>query len=91
MTDDVDTTQFRVNKRAVRMFMASEGIVTMKQLTGATGLTQLTLRRLLAGEPFTSDTIKKLAKGLKCNPLDLLETEGYPDPHLVAPAFATLN
>lgn len=91
MTDEVDTTQFRVNKRAVRMFMASEGIVTMKDLTARTGLTQLTLRRLLDGKPFASDTIKTLAKGLKCNPLDLLETDGFPDPHLGAPAFASVS
>ena len=66
MTDTEDTTQFKVNAKAVRIFMAAAGIKTMKQLTAKTGLTQLTLRRLLAGEPFASDTIRRLAKGLDC-------------------------
>ena len=80
----------RVNEKAVRVFMANAGIVTMEELGNRTGLTQLTLRRLLAGDPFKSGTIQKLAAALNCNPLDILEANGYPAPHLGAPAIAAM-
>jgi DNA-binding Xre family transcriptional regulator len=47
-----------------------------------------TIVRLFNGEKFTSETVEKIAKALDCNPIDLMVTEGFPDPHLGASAFA---
>ena len=81
----------KVDERKVRVFMADRGIHTIEELAERSGVTSLTIRRLFKGAGFKSDTVQKLADALGCNPLDLLTVEGYPDPHVGAPALASVN
>lgn len=84
--------RFKVNEKAVRVFMAAMGIDTLEKLAEDAGITSMTLRRLFKGDmPFKSSTIESLARVLGCNPLDILIVDGYPDPHLGAPAFAAVS
>lgn len=92
MAEDTDTREFRINEEAVRVLMLRNNIKSIEALAKRAELNSLTVRRLFEGEmAFKSETIKKLAKALNCNPLDLLLVEGFPDPHLGAPAFAVTN
>jgi lambda repressor-like predicted transcriptional regulator len=45
------------------------------------------LRKTLAGESFKSETLAKLAHALGVHPIDLIEAEGFGDPHMDAPAI----
>ena len=92
MTDPTDTQQFRINEEAVRVLMVKNNIKSLEELARTANLNSLTLRRLFEDKmAFKSETIKKLARALNCNPLDILIVEGYPDPHLGAPAVAVVN
>jgi len=77
----------KVSEREVRIRMAETGIYTIEELARRSGVSSTTIRNLFKGRDFKSDTLHKLARTLKCNPIDLLSVEGYPDPHLGAPAF----
>lgn len=78
----------QIDSRAVKVLMATQGITTNEALARMSGFSAETLRRLLNGEEFRSSTLKALASALKCNPLDLLHVEGFPPPHMDAPAIA---
>lgn len=78
----------KVNERTVRVLMADRGIETIRELAERAGVSTVTINRLFAGDEFRSSTLHGLAQALKCNPLDLLTVEGYPDPLRAAPALA---
>lgn len=59
-----------------------------RDLANAADVSEPTITRMKRGETFNSETLGKLARALGCNPIDLLDTKGYPAPHLVAPTFA---
>ena len=80
----------RIDKRRVRYFMNRSEIDTQLELAQKAGLDKYTISRLLDGGTFTSGTVEKLATALRCNPIDLLEADGYPAPHVDAQAFATI-
>lgn len=64
---------------------------TLGQLAVASGIHENTLRRLLRGEVFNSDTLGRLAQALEVAPVDLIEkneTEFVP-PHMDAPALSS--
>lgn len=81
----------QIDSRTVKVLMATQGIATNEELAKISGFSAETLRRLLNGEDFRSSTLRALATALKCNPLDLLRVEGYPPPHMDAPAIATAH
>ena len=49
-----------------------------------------TVYRALRGEEFNSGTVEKIASALRCNPFDILETPGSPDPLLGAQALSSV-
>ena len=81
----------KVDERKVRVFMADRGIYTIEDLAKLSGVSSFTIRKLFKGAGFKSDTVQRLADALGCNPLDLLTVEGYPDPHVGAPALASVS
>lgn len=68
--------------------MADRGIDTKEELAKRAKISSFTLRNLLSGNDFRSSTVKSLADALECNPMDLLQAEGYPSPHVGAPTIA---
>lgn len=93
MMNDKDTMpRLAVDWKKVRIYMALRGINTEGELTKIAGLNRETVVQLKKGEScFESKTVSRLAVALGCNPLDLLRTEGFPDPHMVAPAVGALS
>lgn len=78
----------RVDEKKLRMWMALRGIGTVVSLAERSGVHYTTISSMLKGSGFRSETLDALARALDVNPLDLLDTEDYPAPHMVAPAFA---
>lgn len=64
--------------------------MTIRDLGKVSDIHEQTLYRLMSGATFNSETLGKLAKALDCNPVDLIESDGYTDPHVDAPAMATV-
>jgi DNA-binding Xre family transcriptional regulator len=77
----------RIDEQRVKLLMLVNGIEEQQELAAMAGVTPQTLNRLFKGAAFSSATLDKLAKALNCNPIDLLDTKGYPSPHMGAPAL----
>lgn len=83
----------KINKKVVERLMFDKRMKQV-QLIQRSGISKPTIIRLMNGEPFDSVTLGKLANALECSPVDLIDPEGYPDPHLATqgadrqPAFA---
>lgn len=84
-------SQLTINKRTVKVLMAAKGIDSNEELAKLAGFSGQTMRNLLDGGEFRSSTLKALADALEVNPLDLLEIDGYPAPHMDAPAVASVS
>lgn len=77
----------KIDAFKVRVLMLQNGLKDQQQLARSAGLSNHTVGRVLKGEGFASPTLDKLAKALKCHPIDIIAAEGYADPHMGAPAF----
>jgi len=75
----------KINKRVVERLMFDK---RMKQvdLIEKSGISKPTINRMMNGLPFDSETLGKLAKALDCSPIDLIDPEGFPAPHLATQA-----
>lgn len=71
----------KINRKVVERLMFDK---RMKQveLIKKSGISKPTIIRMLNGAPFDSETLGKLASALECSPVDLIDPEGYPSPHL---------
>lgn len=74
----------RINKGFVRAVLGARNM-SLRDLADASDIGEATLYRIVNGAKFNSTTLEKLADALDCNPVDLLDVSGYPDPHMVAP------
>ena len=63
----------QINKRAVLQAMKKEGIPSMAELSFAMSLDPSHLSKLLRGATFTSKTLGRFAKVLKCKPGSLVK------------------
>lgn len=79
----------RINRRLVNVRMA-ENDWTLGDMAMHSGIHENTLRRLLKGEVFNSDTLARLAQALKITPVDLIEFDEseFGVPHMDAPALS---
>ena len=62
--------------------------IDQKDLAKRSGLSQMTITRLMQGHPFSSESLSKVAKALDCHPIDLIEAKGFASPHVGAPVAA---
>ena len=72
-----------IDRERVDLLMKQVDIGTYADLAKQTGLHKNTLTKILNGSKWHSDTIDKLAIALRCNPIDLISTIGYPSPNWV--------
>lgn len=77
----------RIDERKLKIIMATKEIDTYAALAKKSGLHWTTISKLVSGQGFRSETLDAIANALEVNPLDLLQVEGFPDPHLAAPAI----
>lgn len=73
-----------IDKDRVNLLMKRSGTKTYRELALNAGLHYNTVTRVLNGSIFDSVTADKMAQALKCNPIDLMTAEGFPDPNLAA-------
>ena len=69
----------RLNTKAVKT-KAAERDITMRDLAAAADIGEATMYRITNGAGFNLETLGKLAEALHCNPIDLLDIEGFPPP-----------
>lgn len=67
-----------IDKAKVHELMNRAGISSVAQLARIADVHRNTLDNCLAGENFTSETLRRLSVALKCNPTDLLTYTGSP-------------
>lgn len=72
----------KINKKVVEQLMFDKRMNQTK-LIKASKISKPTIIRLMNGFSFDSETLGKLALALECSPVDLIDPEGYPAPHLV--------
>lgn len=75
----------KINATALKVFLVQRGM-EQKDLAEQSGVSEQTIVRLLKGKAFTSDTLGKLAEALNVNPVDLIQSDGHPDPLVEAQA-----
>lgn len=71
----------RIKKEVVKRLMFEKDM-NQKKLVDISGISKPTLNRLMAGLPFDSMTLGRLATALECNPVDLIDGSEYPAPHM---------
>jgi len=77
----------RVNPKKVKILAALRGIYTNEELAHRAGITQRTLSNIMSGKGARLDTVASLAGALSCHPFDILMADGFPSPHMDAPAI----
>lgn len=75
----------KIDKQKVRLWMLNRRIDTYKELAQKANITEATLHSVLDSNRFTGKTLDAVAQALEVNPMDLLYTEGYPNPLVAAP------
>lgn len=81
----------KINKVMVDMLLAKKQM-KLRDLAKTSNIGEATLYRVVnAGAPFTSDTLAKLASALECNPIDLIDPEGFASPLVGAPAVGNVR
>lgn len=76
----------RIDEERVRALMKENGLHSYQDLAAASGVHANTLTVVLRGGGWSAKTAERLAKALNCNPIDLIVTEGFPEPFLAAQA-----
>lgn len=67
-----------IDKSKVHELMNRAGISSVAQLARIADVHRNTLDNCMAGENFTSETLRRLSVALGCNPTDLLTYTGFP-------------
>lgn len=78
------TRDVRLDNKRLDVVMAAAGIKTDRALGELSGVDERTIRNVRRHGKCSFDVWNKLAAALGCNPIDLLVTEGYPDPKWAA-------
>lgn len=75
----------KINAKFFRQMLAAKDL-DQRELSKLSGVSEPTITRLVKGKAFTSETLGKLAEALDCHPVDLIDAEGFPSPHMAAPS-----
>ncbi len=73
----------RLDERRVKVLMAMNGIDSIPALAEMADMHYNSLYKMISTGRFSIDSIEAISNILQCNPIDLLVTDGYPDPKLV--------
>ena len=68
-----------------REIMDNEGL-SVAEVSRRMNVTRMTVYNLLKGDNTSLDVLSAFAAALNVNPLDILKTEGFPDPFVEASA-----
>ena len=71
----------RIDGSKAREIMDNENL-SVAEIARQMGVTRMTVYNLLKGDNTTLDVLSSFAAALNTNPLDILKTEGFPDPLL---------
>jgi DNA-binding Xre family transcriptional regulator len=74
----------KVNKAYIKAMLGARDM-SLRDLAKRSKVGEATIYRVVNGGAFTSDTLGKIADVLECSPVDLIDPEGYANPHLDAP------
>ena len=74
----------RVDSKRLELAMAAAGIRQYEDLANISGITSQTIRNIRKSGICSMNALAALAAALKCNPIDLIVTPGFPDPKLDA-------
>jgi len=80
----------KLNAKFVKHLLIEKDI-DQRGLAELSGLSEITISRLMQGNAFNSDTLGRVATALRCHPVDLIEASGYDSPHVDAPVVATIR
>jgi transcriptional regulator with XRE-family HTH domain len=72
--------KLRIDGERVHALMREKGIRSVQELAAMSGVHANTLTPVLRGGGWSARTAERLAAALGCNPIDLLVSEGYPEP-----------
>lgn len=75
--------KLRLDERKVKVLMAMNGIDSLPELAEAAGMHYNSVYKMVNTGRFSIDSLESLSNVLHCNPIDLITTEGYPDPKSV--------
>ena len=75
-----------ISEDKLRIWMAIRGVKRYEDLAKMSGLSVTTVYSSLDSDKFRGKTVEAIARALKVHPFDIIEAEGYPDPHLDASA-----
>ena len=76
--------QLRLDGRRVKVLMVMNDIDSLTALAEKAKMHYNSVYKMLNTGRFSIDSIEALANVLNCNPIDLMSTQGYPDPKLEA-------
>jgi len=74
-----------IDGQKARQIMDNEGL-SVTEVSRRMGVTRMTVYNLLKGDNTSLDVLSAFAAALSVNPLDVLKTEGFPDPLVDASA-----
>lgn len=80
----------KINEKFVKMILIQRN-EDIRQVAERSGIGEATLYRIIRGAGFTSHTLGKLAAALECSPNDLIVSEGFPSPLVVAQTVLPAN
>lgn len=83
-------SEVKLNGKYIKTRLVELGM-SARDLATAAGIGEATMYRIINGAPFESRTLGKVAAALGCNPVDLIESEGFVSPHVGAPAIAGIR
>lgn len=76
--------KIRLDERRVKVLMAMKGIDSLPELAEMAKMHYNSVYKMVNTGRFSIDSLEALADVLQCNPIDLITTEGFPDPKSVA-------
>lgn len=80
----------RIDERRLRVAMAAAGINTYKDLSEKSGVDLRTINNIKRLGTCQFEAWNRLAATIGCNPIDLLVTQGYPNPNWAALAALSI-
>ena len=81
-------TKFVPHGRKIKLYMALAGIPSVRQLAIKAGKDQKTVQKAVDGHSVNMETLASIAAALNVHPFDICDTDGFPSPHMDAPAFS---